>query len=322
MSPVSELSYRPGADSDGDPDQAPLASTVLVVDDEPVVRDVLMRLLGREQDLSLLQAESGEEALELLAERRVDLLITDKNLAGMAGIELIRSARKRVPTIEAVMITGYANVESLIGAYAAGASDYLLKPFDDLQVVKAKLRAALERRLGRVLARTRTHALAEEAQALLAQGRDAPQELWKELESCFEGHDAAIRGEARGEVIVVGAPDALAALTQAGFRARAGIPSDAAHAAVMVLSTRDPNWREQAAELLERRTEVLLVAHRGAELSELLDAISLQLELIGFGTGSTELLPSRVRTALLRGGLLRAQERLTQSLSRFRNALR
>lgn len=321
MRAVSDPLFMLGAGSDDDDEVKPLASAVLVVDDEPVVRDVLLRLLAREQDLSLLQAGSAEEALELLSERRVDLLITDKNLPGLGGVELVRKARQKVPAIEAVMITGYPNAESLLAAYAAGASDYLIKPFDDLQVVKAKLRAALERRLGRVLARTRTHALAEEAEALLAQGRDASEETWRELEKCFEQHDAAIHGEARGDVVVVGAPDALAALTKAGFAARAGIPADAGHAAVMVLSTRDPEWREQAAELLDRRTEVLLFAHKGAELSELLDAISLQLELIGFGTGSTELLPSRVRAALLRGGLLRAQERLTEALARFRSAL-
>ncbi len=81
------------------------------------------------------------------------MLITDKNLPQMSGIELIAEARRLQPALEAMMITGYASSESVIAAFAAGASDYILKPFDDLRVLRAKVRAALERRAERVKGR-------------------------------------------------------------------------------------------------------------------------------------------------------------------------
>lgn len=305
---------------EGEP-EVPLASAVLVVDDEPVVRDVLARLLSREPDLVVLQAESAEDGLEILSERRVDLLVTDKNLPGLGGIELLREAKRRSPWLEAIMITGYASAESVIGAFSAGASDYLLKPFDDLQVVKAKLRSALERRSERVQLRARTQELAREAESLMGGGREAPEPVWNALEECIRGHDSVIRGEARGDVVVLDDPEAIEVINRAGLPARPGTSEDLDGSDVAIIPTHLLPWRELAARTLESGSEVLLVAHPGAELPELLDAISLRLELIGFGTGSTELLPSRVRAALLRRGLQRAQLRLTDALESFREAL-
>src|SRR5688572_7242663 len=85
-----------------------LASNVLVVDDEPVVRDVFQRLLAREPDMVVSTAPDAEQGLEMVKQRRFELLITDKNLPGMGGIELIAEARAIRPIMEAVMITGYA----------------------------------------------------------------------------------------------------------------------------------------------------------------------------------------------------------------------
>ncbi|MFP2911898.1 response regulator, partial [Pyxidicoccus sp. 3LFB2] len=139
-----DLPFETG-DGDGG-EGGTLASTVLVVDDEPVVLDICARLLEREPDLAVTLAQSAEEALPLLAEQRFDVLVTDKNLPGMGGVELITEARRLQPSLEAVMITAYASSESVVAAFAAGASDYILKPFDDLRVLRAKVRAALERR--------------------------------------------------------------------------------------------------------------------------------------------------------------------------------
>jgi len=153
------------------PEPETLASNILVVDDEPVVRDVFRRLLSREQDMVVSVAEDAEQGLELIKKGRFELLITDKNLPGMGGIELIAEARAVRPMIEAVMITGYASSESLISAFAAGASDYLVKPFDDLKVVRAKIRAALQRRLDRGRLQLSSKEVAQQAAAMLAQLR-------------------------------------------------------------------------------------------------------------------------------------------------------
>src|SRR5689334_9728645 len=82
------------------PEPETLASNILVVDDEPVVRDVFQRLLARESDMVVSTVEDAETGLALIKQRRFELLITDKNLPGMGGIELIAEARVVRPTLE------------------------------------------------------------------------------------------------------------------------------------------------------------------------------------------------------------------------------
>src|SRR4051794_19966428 len=113
----------------GADEQQPLVHRVLVVDDEPVICDFLARLLGRDGELIVVTAGSTGEALEKIRADRFDLLVADKNLPDVDGVELIARARAERPELEAVMITGYASAASLISALAAGASDYLVKPF-------------------------------------------------------------------------------------------------------------------------------------------------------------------------------------------------
>src|SRR4051812_26298527 len=123
-----------------------LVSNVLIVDDEPVVRDVFKRLLARETDMVVSVAEDAEQGLDLIKQQRFELLITDKNLPGMGGIELIAEARALRPNIEAVMITRHPGSEALVSAVAPGGSDYLGKPFDDLEGGAAKGGAPAQRR--------------------------------------------------------------------------------------------------------------------------------------------------------------------------------
>lgn len=79
--------------------------TVLVVDDEDHVRDALARVLT-EAGYAVVVAERGEEALELLREHRVQLLISDYNLPGLSGIELFKEVRRRHPQVLRIMLTG------------------------------------------------------------------------------------------------------------------------------------------------------------------------------------------------------------------------
>src|SRR5437762_3196804 len=109
----------PPFEVDGGGDDQPLASSVLLVDDEQVVLDVFSRLLGREPDMAVTTALSAEMGISHLSENRFDLLVTDKNLAGIGGVELIARAKQLRPAIEAVLITGNATAESVIAAMAA-----------------------------------------------------------------------------------------------------------------------------------------------------------------------------------------------------------
>jgi CheY-like chemotaxis protein len=303
-----------------------LASTVLVVDDEPVVLDVISRLLAREPDLAVTLAGSAEEALPRLRDRRFDVLVTDKNLPGMGGVELIAEARRLRPTLEAMMITGYASSESVIAAFAAGASDYILKPFDDLRLVRAKVRAALERRVERVKGRERARDIARQAETLLRAGRDAPDSAHDALERELGRYEQAVKmGASTGSVAVVGSEEAVEVMKDLGLEAVA-LAGDAPaldSADVVVLETGHSPWRELAERLQSRGPDVVLLASPGADLADLLDATSLQLDMVGFGMpDATRVLPERVRTLLQRRSIERAQSRLASALEVFHASIR
>jgi FixJ family two-component response regulator len=121
---------------------ASLPSTVLIVDDEQVVLDVLSATLKRRK-LAHKGVKSGEEAIALLEKEPFGCLLTDKNLPGADGVEVIRRARELQPFCACIMITGYASTESVIEVMRMGAIDYLEKPFPEMGIVVQKIEAAM-----------------------------------------------------------------------------------------------------------------------------------------------------------------------------------
>ncbi len=320
-----DLPFETGDESDEGAAETTVAPSVLIVDDEPVVLEVLKRFLGREKDLELVSAESAEEALALLSKRRFDLLMTDKNLPGMSGIALVGEARGKRPALEAIIMTGYASAESVIDALAAGASDYLTKPFDDLAVVRAKVRAALDRHSTRAQGRHEARALASEAAKLLTHGKSVSDSVWKELEQQLAAYEAAPKQAADGKVLAVGKPETLALIRSAGFQVEAVRTADDPEVAGAEAVVIDEEWPLclVAAERFSRTSaEVLLVARPNAELGDLLDAIALKVELVGFGSAVPQsVLAARVKALLLRRTVQRAQSALRVALAKFRAAL-
>jgi response regulator RpfG family c-di-GMP phosphodiesterase len=117
---------------------------ILIVDDEPVIRELMMDILS-EEGYSVEAAPDALEALELLKEDRdFVLLFTDIMMPKMDGIELIREARRINPTLIPIVMTGYATLESARAAVKEGAYDYVLKPFS-LSEIKIAVANALER---------------------------------------------------------------------------------------------------------------------------------------------------------------------------------
>jgi CheY-like chemotaxis protein len=110
---------------------------VLVVDDEPAIRKIFELILSPDYPLS--SVESAEKALEVFRRQPFPLVITDKNLPGMDGLELARQLKKLSPDTEVVLITGYGSKEAAIEAVSSGVSLFLEKPFDDLTDVTRKL---------------------------------------------------------------------------------------------------------------------------------------------------------------------------------------
>lgn len=299
-----------------------LVSCVLVVDDESTVRDVFTRLLAREQELSVFTADSAEVALALLGQQRFDLLITDKNLPSMGGIELIAEARKTRPHLEAIMITGYASAESVIAAFAAGASDYVVKPFEQIGVVRAKIHAALDRRRAKVKGSADSRRLASEAAELLGQGKTVADPAWHTLEKQLNAYEQAITAGAWGVVFVVGNELAVEQLKNDGLDVTHAIPTDLRLELgdVVVIDTALKNWRELVDRLKPANPDLLLMAGANHDLGDLLDAISLKLDLVGIHIPGQ--LSSRVRGLLMRRAVQTAKETLAQGLREFRNALR
>lgn len=114
---------------------------LLVVDDEEIIRSVFKDLMGRECEV--LEAVDAEEALAHLKRGAVDLIVTDKNLPGLSGLELAQRARELDPSSRVILMTGYPSLVTAQQALELGLFDYLLKPFDDIREVRTKLRDAL-----------------------------------------------------------------------------------------------------------------------------------------------------------------------------------
>ncbi len=101
---------------------------VLVVDDEKIVRESLRDWLTG-AGYKILTAGSGEEALRLVRQKKVKIMLADLIMPGMDGIELMKEAREIVPTISTVIITAHATIQTAITAMREGAHDYIEKPF-------------------------------------------------------------------------------------------------------------------------------------------------------------------------------------------------
>ncbi len=106
-----------------------LRHTLLVVDDEPDVLDILLRMFQRRY--RVLTAASGREALEILRKQPVDVLITDQRMPEMSGIELVTAARADGIDLTALLLTGYTDPEDIIAAINQGqVYRYITKPWD------------------------------------------------------------------------------------------------------------------------------------------------------------------------------------------------
>lgn len=131
-----------------------MSVTILVVDDEPDVVDLFRRRFRRELksgEYDMLFADSGEAAMQKLSAGitpEVMLILSDINMPGMNGFELLAESRKIWPDLPVAMITAYGDDDSRNRALGLGASDFLTKPLDfgELKVKIGELLAA--RRLG------------------------------------------------------------------------------------------------------------------------------------------------------------------------------
>ena len=117
---------------------------LLIVDDEPIIRESLSEFLAQE-GFEVVVSGSAEDALVLAQKTRFDLVLCDVQLPGMDGIELLDRLLKISPETFVILITAYGTVESAVAAFQRGAHDYLMKPIL-LDEVLAKIRRLLQYR--------------------------------------------------------------------------------------------------------------------------------------------------------------------------------
>ena len=152
---ISEPKFTPPAP----PGQtAPRRGTLLIVDDEEGPRQSLRVVFKGEYDLLL--ATSGEAAITIAQQNKIDVAILDIRMVGMGGIELLERLKGVDPKIEVIMLTAYETIDTIRQALRLGASDYLNKPFD-IASIRATVAGAMERRTLSSEVRSNVEKLAE-----------------------------------------------------------------------------------------------------------------------------------------------------------------
>ena len=141
-------------------------SRVLIIDDEPSVL-VGLQLAFEDVDWHIEVATSGATALERIGDG-FDLIITDKNLPDIDGVELVRRIRIDDPEVRVVMITGYASLDSAVETANLGIDAYIEKPFRDVFEVRKQVEALLAKksvshRIAQFLAKRRAEKRQEES---------------------------------------------------------------------------------------------------------------------------------------------------------------
>ncbi len=125
-----------------------MSSTVLVVDDRELMRDGVAETLQR-AGLTVVTATDGNAALEQIAKRRPDAVVSDLKMPGMTGIELLEQVRKIDEDLPVILMTAFGAVDSAVKAMKVGAFDYLTKPFEGDELIIAVKRALEHTRLVR-----------------------------------------------------------------------------------------------------------------------------------------------------------------------------
>ena len=116
---------------------------VLVVDDDMAIRTMVGEIL-MEEDYDVTLAASAEEALRAFRMGGYGLVITDIRMGGMSGVELLKEIKQIDSIAHVIVMTSYASIDSAVAVIKAGAYDYLIKPFEDLELVLSAANRAMQ----------------------------------------------------------------------------------------------------------------------------------------------------------------------------------
>jgi DNA-binding NtrC family response regulator len=168
---------------------------VLVIDDDPGVRDYMEALVTR-QGYEVHAAADGEEALAQLRDVRPDLVTLDVVLPGMDGLATLAELKKRLPEVPVVMLSGHGQARNIVEAMRLGASDFLRKPFEVEELELAFQKALEKRALTQEVERLRERARSETELLLLCGDNLRMRELREVIEQVADTDiTVLVRGE-------------------------------------------------------------------------------------------------------------------------------
>ena len=124
-----------------------MCTKILVADDSGTMRKIIVRTLNSVGFKDVVEAADGLEAFKLFQANPIDLVLTDWNMPGMAGLDLLKHVRadERLKKLPVLMLTAEASREQIVAAAQAGVSGYVIKPFTAV-VLKEKLEKILAAR--------------------------------------------------------------------------------------------------------------------------------------------------------------------------------
>ena len=140
MNAMLELSQRNRPDLDLEQH----AKSVLIVDDEAIIRDLCSKAL---KGYRVFQAGDGEEAVKIFQQEEIDVILTDVMMPKMGGIELLKRLKEIEPTIVVIVMTGFAEKDIILNALKADADDFISKPLNLLQLKTAVDKALVKKSL-------------------------------------------------------------------------------------------------------------------------------------------------------------------------------
>lgn len=112
-----------------------MTEKIVIVDDEPQIVKLASRIL-KQHNFEVFEFTSPVEALDFLKDNHIDLLITDLRMPEMKGIDLINEFSKVQPDVPVIVISGYADLDSVIQAMRAGATSFIIKPFNSQELIE------------------------------------------------------------------------------------------------------------------------------------------------------------------------------------------
>jgi len=106
---------------------------ILIVDDEPLIRESLYEIL-RIEGYNAFMASSGKEALKMIKEHNFNIIVTDMKMPELGGLELLDQVKKISQATDVILVTGYGTIETAVEAMKKGAYDYITKPINDDEI--------------------------------------------------------------------------------------------------------------------------------------------------------------------------------------------